>query len=296
MPHEVSVHESVDMARWIEQFPLERHWEQIESQDGPDFWYNVPNDIFSPRDLALTEQLRARAALQALDGNAIAVDLLLPAWGEPRLAFASKVGGIPYLRRGEWPMASNGKPFLFLAQLCFADSKDLLPKLNLPADVLLIFCEDSDEMIESSSAGARLHFEWRHMGIPRKQLMQVEDMPRPTTWTPTHFQRYRSFETKRTGHVAHPRCTIEVSGRYVSSKIGGLPAYIQSDEEAVALGAYLASLHSINPADRVYPFPNLPEAPWTNPWDGGLLMFGDVGTLYLYASGYGDINWLMQCS
>jgi len=289
-----AVHEPVDLARWIAQFPLDRHWKEIQAQNGPDFWYNAPDDIFSPRDLALTEQLRQRAGFQH-HRDTKPVDVLLPAWGEPSVPFASKVGGVPYIRRGEWPLGQDGQPLVFHAQLCFADSRDQLPVPELPADVLLIFEEFGEEM-DTEFPLSGLHFEWREIGIPRKHLMQAEDMPREPTWTPTHFHRFRSFESDETRSVDHPRGPIWVSGAYTATKIGGIPVHLQGAEEAEGLGIHLASLHSINPGDRDYPFPNLPQAPWKNPWDAGLLNFGDIGTLYLYVSAKGVICGLMQCS
>jgi hypothetical protein len=97
------------------------------------------------------------------------------------------------------------------------------------------------------------------------------------------------------------------------TKIGGFPPWIQQAEELP--GRFLCALGSIHPVyeigpeddiiHRPYPFTNV-EGPFVRgrrvfrtaeeeiPTDR-LLMWGDVGSLFLFLSGRGDIHWTTQC-
>ena len=74
--------------------------------------------------------------------------------GEPTDRHVTKIGGLPYRpAKMPWPTGQDGTPMSFLAQINFANSKDLVGEL--PGDVLLVFTPDSDGFIES------LSFEWQ---------------------------------------------------------------------------------------------------------------------------------------
>ncbi|MBK7406273.1 MAG: DUF1963 domain-containing protein [Phycisphaerales bacterium] len=294
------IHPPVDIARWIARNPLAAKWARLDAEGAMDFRYEMPSDICSPRDLALTEQFRDAAGGPDALWRGVNVDVLLPALGEPQRPEVSKVGGVPYRPRAPWPTDASGRPHLFLAQLCLADSTGALSafrRRQLPGDVLLIFCEDDDDLIWSESSGSRLHFEWQPLGIRSADLMGANELPpRGSPWTPTYFELHRSTDHAGAAMVRHRERELEVHGTYRSSKIGGLPAWQQGKAEAKGLGRYFASIHSIDPAEDEYPFPNVPTPPWgTQPCDQGFLMLGDVGTLYLFAKGGGRVGWLMQC-
>jgi hypothetical protein len=295
-------HPSAEIAKWLAMFPLDDHIAKLKAQKAPDFWYNPPDDICSPRDLALTEQIRARAGVSAAGGG-VAVDVLLPALGEPPRRAVSKIGGLPYRPRGAWPQGSRGRPLSFLGQICLADSRDVLTvdRQALPGDVLLIFLDEQDDgldLIWSENEGARLHFEWQMLGIGDDQLVRPEEVPEQAVqWRPVYFERFRSREYEGEWPLMRlGNAQIEAPFRYAASKIGGLPVWWQDESEADGLGAFFACLHSINPVEEVWPLANVEKSPWGgSPYDEGFLMLGDVGTLYLFAKGNGRVGWLMQC-
>jgi hypothetical protein len=296
------IHPTVEIERWIARYPLAATWAQLDVERGPDFWYNAPSDIFSPRDLALTEQMRSAVGGAAAMGPGTPVDVLLPALGEPPRREVSKISGLPYRPRGAWPTDGAGKPLTFLGQLCLADSRDVLSGFSreeLPGDLLLIFQDDVDDgLMWSEGEGSQLHFEWQPLGLAESELVTAAEVPTPSVlWTPTFFERYRSTEHAEVRLPLRYRdIEIEVSGTYRASKIGGVPVWQQSEEEAEGLGRYFGCLHSINPCEDEYPFPNVPQPPWgRRPYSQGFLMLGDVGTLYLFAKGGGEVGWLMQC-
>src|SRR5262249_29999625 len=98
--------------------------------------------LIGPGSLAINEQLRAEAfADNHYRGARVATDVFVWQPGEPPNPATTKIGGIPYRSRSSpWPRDQAGKPVRFIAQLCFADSRDISG--DLPGDVLLIFGDD----------------------------------------------------------------------------------------------------------------------------------------------------------
>lgn len=289
----MGIHDEVDARRWVERFPLEALHDELDRSSAPEWYYAQPSYVDSPSQLAYTLRLR-EFAKQPLEPTT-AVDVLLPTLGEPSHPAASKVCGRPYRPDGDWPVDSAGRPLLFLAQLCFADSRDVLP-FRPPGDVLLIFCEDSDDVVWREGEGCQLHFEWRDLGIPASELILPERCPR-NMFTPTAFERMRSRESVG-GHGSASLLKtrgkeIEVCGHWHASKIGGVPLWQQSEEEANGLGVFFAALQAINPSGPEYPFPNLPVSSWKFPHGQKFFMFGDCGTVYLFWDGT-RVRWLMQ--
>jgi hypothetical protein len=293
------IHTQVDINRWIAQFPLAAVREAHERKCGMPF---MLSDIHCPEHLAVMEQARAPFIETHAMGPCVPVDVLLPALGEPPRRAASKVGGLPYRRRGDWPIGRAGRPMSFIAQLCLADSWDVLTRFDrteLPGDVLLIF-QDGTEGPWGVHAGygSPMTFEWQFVGIPDADLMQLADLPpQPVKWTPTYFERYRTVEYPDLPPATSAEANrLGFCPRYMGSKIGGVPVFQQSEDEAKGLGACFACIHSINPCNVDFPFPNVPRSPWGDwPHDQGFLMLGDVGTLYLFVRRKGRVNWLAQC-
>jgi hypothetical protein len=294
------IHQIVDLKHWAARFPLDAHLRDLDQQGAPDFWYSVPDDINSPADLALTEQWRLRMLSSTRVTRGVATDLLLPALGEPTNRACSKLAGLPYLRRGEWPRSASGDPMAFLGQLCLADSRDVLlaDRRLLPGDVLLIFQTDPEGEVSSDEDGSPLHFIWQPLGIPTDELITADELWEPEWWfEPLHFHRYRTVEYPQLAlEATHREKTISLSGLYAASKIGGSPVFQQDEPDAGAHGTYFASLHSVNPYGIDYPLINVATSPWgESSHSRKFFMLGDAGTLYLFAKGDGTIGWLMQC-
>jgi|ERR1043166_755373 hypothetical protein len=294
------IHPEVDIERWISMFPFAEvrdNWRRAY----PDGYYSPPRDIFSPQDLAITQQLRDELGGPPAMGPSKPLDLLLPASGEPPRRCISKIGGVPYRPKGVWPKGTDGKPLSFIAQLCLADSPDILPmsRSELPGDVLLIFQEGTEAPWgEATDFGSTLKFEWQPIGIPESDLVQPSEAPlQPVNWKPTYFERFRTTDHPNFPPPIEAKADqMEISCCYRASKFGGVPIFQQSEGEADGLGNYFACLHSINPTVEEYPFPNTPVSPWGDwPHDEGFFMLGDVGTLYLFAAGNGRVGWLVQC-
>lgn len=76
-----------------------------------------------------------------------------------------------------------------------------------------------------------------------------------------------------------------------TSRIGGLPFYIQGDErqEAESLVCVLSSMEP----HEVYPFTNVPELPQNQRRQSGL-MIGDVGCVYFVLDRYGNTRYFIK--
>ena len=121
-------HPVFDLRYWESQFPLDPDPRKVK-------W-----PWSSPGRLALREQ-EIRRVRQAGDlGVAVPADVfawaLMPVVEKPWL---TRIGGVPWRPQNKpWPRDRNGVPLLFLGQICFADSSDILP-FELPGEVALIF-------------------------------------------------------------------------------------------------------------------------------------------------------------
>src|SRR6266550_2263549 len=151
------VHDKLDIDRWIREFPLkalrtEARGFVIARRDRLPGEYKTDRDfnahiqlmnpkaeaIVGPRSIAVLEQLRQERLGGRCGGRRDDTDVVVWARGEPANRAATKVGGLPYWRESRpWPVSSENEPLEFIAQICFADSGDILG--SLPDDMLLVF-------------------------------------------------------------------------------------------------------------------------------------------------------------
>src|SRR5262249_23758240 len=114
------IHDRFNIDDWLPQFPL------------GDFPLSA-DIITSPSHICVIEQIRAKLRRMMKLERGAPTDVFIMAKGEPTKRHVTKLCGVPY-RPAEipWP-TRKGAPMLFLAQLCFADSKDITG--DLPGDV-----------------------------------------------------------------------------------------------------------------------------------------------------------------
>ena len=148
------MHEVVDTSRWKRLFPLdalraegEREMKAV-MKHSPEFFqgkraierekaFYAPwaEPITGPYHLAVIEQYRDERAANLIVPERVETDVFVFAKGEPKTRAVTKVGGLPYWPKNrDWPCGKDGDPLTFLAQVCFADSHDLVGAL--PGDVL----------------------------------------------------------------------------------------------------------------------------------------------------------------
>lgn len=260
--------------------------------------------IVSVYHLSMVEQIRAERDVEGSGLESIPADAFVWALGEPELRYATKVGGMPYRPTDAvWPLIAEddepnekwrkrvGEPMTFLAQFCFAGSRDIIP--DLPGDVLLIFAED-----EQFSRPEALHFEWQPMGI--RDLVEAANVPDPD-WQFVTCYGYRH----RTCDYLSAECAPADSGRagehaYIlgGTKIGGAPFFIQPPFERREQpeswpGRLLVQLSSICPgSDHEYPWVNRREPVHATKISGDdCLDLCDAGFLYVFLKDDGTLTW-----
>lgn len=241
--------------------------------------------ITSPVHLAVAEQIR-REMPGAMDvGRSVPTDVFLWSTGEPTNRATTKIGGLPYWPANRpWPTSKLGKPMVFIAQLCFADSRDIIGEI--PADLLLIFADDGlPDLINT-----RLQFEWLPLGI--SDLVAAEEAPAVDPeygLTPLFGSIHRMTDYPDLDEFdgGYERYHWGNAASILATKIGGFPWWEQGDPQLP--GQWLATLESIQPVtDQPYPFANEPapiDLAEFRRIDDHLLIWGDVGRLYLQNSG-----------
>ena len=172
----------------------------------------------------------------------------------------------------------------FVAQFSFADSKDITGEL--PGDVLMIFGNQwtlwEGDWRDDPSA---LQFHWMPFG--ETTLIRLEQIPtrRGTEWEiiPCYGCIYRTLDYPDLG----PEFVIE------GTKIGGVPHWIQNEDPVGE--TFLCTLGSIQPVcQRPFPYVNVAD-----PIEGWIadppLMWGDVGSVFVFLDAALQAHWVMQC-
>ena len=286
----MSVHDRLDIAHWISEFPLSRLRADARDfvlkrrQKLPDEYVDEKaverhiqlmrpkwGIVVGPGAVAINEQLRAEPlATKDHKGKRYPTDVVVWAKGESSNRALTKVGGLPYRPAGlPWPVDEIGNPLRFIAQLCFVDSQELVPKP--PGDLLLIFGDD-DALVGEPD---RLVFEW----WPLAPTQLISEVPaRDDALAPFYALLHRTDDWE--------------DAIFEGTKIGGLPKFIQEVPECS--GTFLAALGSISVAtDELNPFVNVAEPRgWSHEND---LMIGDMGSLYLFMGSDGMVQAISQC-
>jgi len=290
------IHEQLDIAHWTSFFSLERLRAEVHGQ--PASAQPEACIISGPYDIAVLEQLRAEAFASEPGIARVPTDVFVWNRGEPENRAVTKIGGLPYRDAGKpWPMAPSGVPMNFVAQVCFADSKDIVP--SLPGDILLIFAEGKEwspgnydflwgDFDQRDSA---VHLEWVALG--GAPLMTANEVP-GTGWhiLSAYAAIHRTWDYPDADGFAYSQVAEHIAPVFEATKIGGVSPWLDEEEEE-SPGEYLFSLSSLdNEISRPYPFLNVAEPITYFEWrDSGRLMLGDVGLLNFFISGSGDLRW-----
>lgn len=295
------IHERLDIEHWKNFFSLPRlRQEAIAQKRRPPEAYSVTG----PYDIAVLEQLQEEAFATLPGIERVPTDIFVWYRGEPEQRAVTKIGGLPYRPAGRpWPVARSGTPMNFVAQFCFADSRDIIPAL--PGDILLIFIEgkkwgrgDEDYDFlwgDYDERDSSVAFEWVSLG--NFPLTTKAEIPK-TPWQilPCYAAIYRTWDYPTINGFAYRHIAEHITPIMAATKIGGLPAWIQPEEDIP--GTFLCSLESIDPEiSRPFPFLNVPEPISYEEWrNSRRLLIGDVGTMYFFINSYGDLRWTAQCS
>jgi hypothetical protein len=305
----MAVHERVDIERWKAQFPLDRLRQEAREfvrkrrEERPDLYADEAaverhvalmepkgDTITSPHDIAVVEQLRGELIPTVPETERVPTDVFVFGKGEAPRPDTTKVGGLPFLPAARaWPRTPEGKPMTFVAQFNFADSHDIVG--HLPGDVLLIF---GDEDGIYSLDGAGMVFEWV-LGS-EDDIISASNVP-ATEWTisPCFGAIHRTWDYPGDPHVLAGFGAWQDVALILGTKIAGAPWWIQEEEPPP--GRFLCTLGSVQPAFlQPFPYLNVPEAinDTLDP-DRNNLMWGDMGTVYIFVDDDGNVDWTWQC-
>lgn len=328
MPH----HERFDSAKWEKEFSLERvvqdelDWMATRQRDAAHSPTEKeerakaieralrPEPIIGPRHVITLERLRREYRDKGLLGRSVETDVCVWGLGEPKVGSWTKFGGVPYRPADrEWPLGDNNEPSLFLGQICFVDSLDVLRaggvKSALPGDVLLIFDPSREmELTNWFDDPNSLQFEWWPLGMSRPfEQGQVPDQhygPHREIIAPTYAELHRTMDYPDVGENDPPRTDRGMGDELVithGTKIGGVNRPLIEFDELP--GVFLAQMESILTTHMRYPFLNTPtreeSSTRLNASAGSApLMIGDMGGLYLFVQQTGlfrkrtEIRWI----
>jgi hypothetical protein len=151
-------HPRLNLSHWTDAFPLANLNKSTDTA----------SVMTGPLPIAYVEQIRAALIAKGANlGRAVPTDLCVWNLGDSDIRDTTKIGGVPYWPASEpWPMISPGKPYTFVAQLCFADSRDILP--DFPGDILCVLAAENDYM--------DLELRLFELG---QELLRPEDIPGP---------------------------------------------------------------------------------------------------------------------
>ena len=304
-----TVHPQVDFEHWATLFPIEtfqktsgpRQFETTKPGDPLDLWKPRGEIITSPAHLCHIELVRKQYAQTKDLGPTVPVDIFLWSTAPPEKPFLTKLGGIPHRESSKpWPTDASNKPYTFVGQFCFTDSRDLVSD-KIPGDVMLIFFKDA----KSVYAPDEIHIEWSSLELDAP--VTADECPAPAFVVPQlsgHI--YRTNEYPESGDV------FEQAGHYQywlfpttqATKIGRETFYTQLDPRGPH-EELLCALNSIYPTvyprGAKWPFIGLETLPddWDKPdepygWGKYCMMFADVGCLYFLIDQEGKVRCTMD--
>ncbi len=301
----LTLHPTVDFEHWSSVFPIEtfqktsgpRQFNTTEKDSPLDLWKPSGAIVTSPAHLCEIELVRKQYAKTQDLGRPVPVDIFLWSINPPAKPYLTKLGGTPHRESTKpWPN-HNGEPFTFVAQFCFADSREIVSK-KIPGDVMLVFFKNADALYEDDS----IHVEWSSMQLDSP--MTADECPRPSFTVPQlsgHI--YRTNEYPESWNVfeqaGHHECYLFSTTQ--STKIGRETFFTQNDPRGPD-DELLCALNSVHPTTyppgAKWPFIGLETLPedWNKPddhygWGKYRMMFADVGCMYFLIDKNGNVSW-----
>lgn len=136
----MTFHPRLDVEQWIGRLPPppgpRRWWQFARGERRP------PSIVHGPLDLAEVESWRRT---HPPTGKTTPADWFVWSTKPAQHPFLTRFGGVPHREASEpWPRDARGRPLLFVGQICFMDSKDIVDPA-VPGDVLLVFARLDDE-------------------------------------------------------------------------------------------------------------------------------------------------------
>jgi len=286
------IHQRLDIAAWKSLFFVPR------LRKGASGKTPGVGGISGPCEIAVLEQLREMSYADQPGIERVPTDIFIWSRGEASQRTVTKIGGLPFREANiPWPLTPSGNPLTFVAQICFADSRDITPAL--PGDILLIFTEAKTykfagktyyDFMGEAEDDSLLLFEW--VMLRDLPLVTAQDIP-PTGLhiLPCYGTLHRGWDYAQVDGFAYPDIEEYIPPVIEATKIGGICPWL--DEESEGPGTYLCSLRSLdNEIYLPFPFLNVPEPMSWDEWSHcDPLMIGDVGLINLFLKDDGTLRW-----
>jgi hypothetical protein len=286
------LHQQLDIAHWTSIFPLERLRQAARGKTP------YASMISGPYDIAVLEQLREASYAPLPMIERVPTDVFVWSRGESHQRAVTKIGGLPYRVAGKpWPITQSGTAMAFAAQICFADSQNIIP--SLPGDILLIFTEAKNwgdeakplyDFMGESEHDSVLLFEWT--ALTTLPLVTQQDIPETGLHImPCYGSIYRTWDYPHVAGYAYPDIAEYIPPVIEATKIGGVCPL--QEQERNGTEGYFCSLSSLsNEISQPFPFLNVPEPISWQEWRHSYpLKIGDVGLINLFLTHEGNIRW-----
>lgn len=240
--------------------------------------------ITGPFDACKLIRLREAVADQYDWGIGVPTDVFVMALGEPTDRSVTKLGGIPHMKRtSPWPQSRPGSPLLFIGQINFSDSLDIVGEL--PGEILLIFAESRHCDPDS------IQLFWSRPG--NEELIRPEDVPpQPDSFTPCYGHVFRTASYPKAKELFEGDPTFRGKPIHSSfflptlhaTQIGTAP-FIANEWDNDPEITHLCTLASASPHLREpYPYVNQ-ENPIQGPNELGkgpsTFLTNDLGTIHI---------------
>lgn len=309
------MHEVFDIDRWKREFSLEalraqaREFVLDRARQLPDEYLNQsavdrhiqlmrpkPQMIAGPRDIAVLEQLRDEFDMARYSKLQVDCDVFAFAQGhapDPRM---TRTGGRPFwTSNASWPTDSNGNPMMFIGQLCFVDSRDVVAA-SLPGDILSLFMPvDPGERYEWYEPD-QYQYVWQSVSEPdRSKELQAPTFSQPIEEVFAVRHRTMDFELRDQADALYlPNRDMVDCAIVEGTKIGGLPHWQQDPEDVE--GVFLGSISSVHVVpEHEWPLLNRQHVTYKSCFATNYLMFGDVGLINLFLKEDGSVTAKLSC-
>lgn len=295
-------HPVLDIAHWETEFPLGDN----RGEGG---------GVDDPGGVARTEQARRLALSKGDLGPSVPADVFV--WSDDvdrRKPWLTRIGGRPWREKGKpWPRDAQGQPLTFLGQICFVDSRDVLPPapFQLPGDVALIFGTNDNGWVGLVDGAA---LEWSSLTLKQSDE-HGSDAPRHGL-LPYEYQgvihRTVQYTDWRSAEKAFEAAGFKKGGFNVraiqATSIGAYASLPQGwPFEKPEDGTLVATLSSFYCRGK-WPLVDLPHAPISVDGQGRELRFwwhndsalnfsvGDAGCIWIYRDHRGEFKLDDACA
>lgn len=255
--------------------------------------------IDRPAILAATLWARQQRVVRTALIEPVPCDIALYAIGQPESPECTHLGGAAWMPVGtDWPHDSEGDPTAFLGQVYFGDSLDSLDQ-DLPGIALQVYSKFNEEGWIEIWDEEDISLVW----LTARQLRRGSWQHRPAGGAACAPVACHLFRTEDFRHIDSTTPATEDMcdplRRLSGTKIGGLPVWIQSDDEDHPKDSrFVCSIGSMYhmPKGTRDVFVNEPDYDTTTLHQlGGAPCWGDMGIINVMRRKSGEFYAVYEC-